>query len=1019
MAIRILSSENITGKLSIYKTAFGGDTAGSGGTLDFGVGSTKYWQFRLDSSSSGDLAIDKTYASVWSTPVTIQRTSGNVGIGTISPAEKLEVVGSGGNTNIRVYDSSANSEVGIKLQGDAKTWTLQNWGSGGDNLRLLNNAGNIVQLWDDNGNVMIGNANDPEKKLHILTSTTDDTPQVLIQNGSSGDASLTFNVSGQSYVIGIDHDDSSKFKIAASGNLGTNDRVTLLSSGNVGIGTITPTTLLNTLVTANSENMTLGSAAYMGFKVGNTSTNLYGICMGVGDSGKGWIQVGRTDGTAIAYDLSLQASGGNVGIGTTSPAQKVHLLNGGFAYMRFTSQSYGATGFDIGQHTNGTIYLNNRDNTDMVFMTNNAERARISSLGNVGIGLTNPTAKLQVVSGDEQLTNFSGNVTDRLAYSRINSFASTSGTITGAAALELVGKANGSGHGRHAWIGAEGTSNTNFLTKLKFKIRGETNNGYAWAGSSEAPTIMTLEGDGNVGIGTTSPSALLDISSGTTTDVIRFGANSRWGFSRANNDNRYLSFMRNQNGSGTAVWTVDGDNGNVGINVTDPSAVLDIYSPYDVTSNPNSTGIRLRRVAGGNQSFLLGMGVSGVSNNYFAIRDITNSAYRFVINDSGNVAIGTTTSSNKLFVANGSIAINNSHSFMVGGDNDSAVGRLKNTAGVFNLEGDGTRSIRFGSGTNGEVVRIDNTNKRVGIGTTSPSADLHIQNASTATLKVITTGVADASVNIQGYDAGVHIGDATNGLRWAIWNDGPSTSSSLKFGSYALGTWYNDSSQVVTMTSDGKVGIGTVSPSSLLHIQGSTYNRVQTYFDGDYTSGFKFSDLNGGIWYDAGADDLILNSGHANSQMIFNTGGSESVRIDKDGRLGIGITNPSEKLHVNGRTILQNTEHSDYATGSINTTGVVVATVPSSTNGQSVMITFEATGGTGSVYSVIYSCYNGGGNWYYTKNVLIFGGNIEVAETNGSGSSTLSFSFRSTSGSAAYTPRVIMKGSPYGLVSFI
>ena len=37
-------------QLSIYSggTAFGGDTAGSGGTLDFGVGSynTKYWQFR-------------------------------------------------------------------------------------------------------------------------------------------------------------------------------------------------------------------------------------------------------------------------------------------------------------------------------------------------------------------------------------------------------------------------------------------------------------------------------------------------------------------------------------------------------------------------------------------------------------------------------------------------------------------------------------------------------------------------------------------------------------------------------------------------------------------------------------------------------------------------------------------------------------------------------------------------------------------------------------------------------------
>ena len=244
MAIRILSSENITGKLTL---------TGQQELLELtrGGASDSKWFFSADSlklyiaegtSASNNIKMTLTDA-------------GNIGIGILSPNEKLEVVGSGGNTNIRVYDSSANSEVGIKLQGDAKTWTLQNWGSGGDNLRLLNNAGNIVQLWDDNGNVMIGNANDPEKKLHILTSTTDHTPQVLIQNGSSGDASLTFNVSGQSYVIGIDHDDSSKFKIAASGNLGTNDRVTLLSSGNVGIGTITPVAKFE--VTDGSSSITL------------------------------------------------------------------------------------------------------------------------------------------------------------------------------------------------------------------------------------------------------------------------------------------------------------------------------------------------------------------------------------------------------------------------------------------------------------------------------------------------------------------------------------------------------------------------------------------------------------------------------------------------------------------------------------------------------------------------------------------------------------------------------------------
>ena len=68
----------------------------------------------------------------------------------------VDVFGTSGNTNVRVYDSSGNSEVGLKLQGDAATWTLQNWGSGGDKLRVLNNAGTSIQVWEDDGNVIFG-----------------------------------------------------------------------------------------------------------------------------------------------------------------------------------------------------------------------------------------------------------------------------------------------------------------------------------------------------------------------------------------------------------------------------------------------------------------------------------------------------------------------------------------------------------------------------------------------------------------------------------------------------------------------------------------------------------------------------------------------------------------------------------------------------------------------------------------------------------------------------------------------
>lgn len=86
--------------------------------------------------------------------------------------------------------------------------------------------------------------------------------------------------------------------------------------GNVLLGTGTDRgAKLQISGTSQAEAPTLGSTSGAALFVGNSDPK-YGIVMGVGgSSGKGWIQAQRIDGTATAYDLSLQPIGGIVTIG--------------------------------------------------------------------------------------------------------------------------------------------------------------------------------------------------------------------------------------------------------------------------------------------------------------------------------------------------------------------------------------------------------------------------------------------------------------------------------------------------------------------------------------------------------------------------------------------------------------------------------------------------------------------------------------------------------------------------------
>jgi hypothetical protein len=86
---------------------------------------------------------------------------------------------------------------------------------------------------------------------------------------------------------------------------------------------------------------------------------------------------------------------GNVGIGTSSPAQKLHVNGSGTVYTRISNGTTATTGLDIGvTSTEGDSIVFNRENTALRFGTNGTERARIDSSGNLLVGTTSTGSEI-------------------------------------------------------------------------------------------------------------------------------------------------------------------------------------------------------------------------------------------------------------------------------------------------------------------------------------------------------------------------------------------------------------------------------------------------------------------------------------------------------------------------------------------------------------------------------------------------------------------------------------------------
>jgi hypothetical protein len=163
---------------------------------------------------------------------------------------------------------------------------------------------------------------------------------------SDGATISTFKTDGTSGIINS--------AISTTFQINTAVKMHINSSGNVGIGTTSPAVTLDVMESAvNSSVMTLGTASGM-FSM-RASTRSYGLFAGViYATGDAWMQVGRSDGTPTAYNLLLQPSGGNVGIGTSSPTTTLAVAGTLSATGKITT---GVTGAGFPGSTSGTATI--------------------------------------------------------------------------------------------------------------------------------------------------------------------------------------------------------------------------------------------------------------------------------------------------------------------------------------------------------------------------------------------------------------------------------------------------------------------------------------------------------------------------------------------------------------------------------------------------------------------------------------------------------------------------------------